>query len=212
MNDTLHIGRGKENHLVVKDEKVSSNHCCIKKLSANEFIVEDLGSSNGTFLNGKRIMRAALTETHTLCLASYAVEPKFILSSFDHVTLKKGVAYEDLIKQEHIFHDFANLKMIYDQYQKEKRRIMKSNTLKSTGLRAGLSFIPVVGVALGILSTGVTGNVQEQLMELEETFKRNYICPGCFKFLGAEPFENMEKRGFCHACKTKWKRKPIILK
>jgi len=206
MIDTLLIGRGNDNHLVVKDEKVSNKHCCIKKLSANEFIAEDMGSSNGTFLNGKRIMRAALTETDNLSLAAYGIEPKFVLSSFDSISLKKGVAYEDFIRQEHIFYDFANLKIIYDQYQKEKRRIMKSNTLKSTGLRAGLSFIPVVGVALGILSTGVTGNVQEQLMELEEGFKKNYICPGCFKFLGTEPFENMEKRGFCLACKTKWRR------
>ena len=206
MSDVLLIGRGNDNHLVVKDEKVSSKHCCIKKLSDKEFIVEDMGSSNGTFLNGKRIMRAALTETDNLSLAAYAIESRLILSSFDYTSLKKGVVYEDFIRQEQIFHDFANLKITYDQYQKDKRRIMKSNTLKSTGLRAGLSFIPVVGVALGILSTGVTGNVQEQLMELEEDFKRNYICPGCYKFLGAEPFENMEKRGFCFACKTKWKR------
>jgi hypothetical protein len=117
---------------------------------------------------------------------------------------KTGISYEEFRKQEHIYLAFSELKAVYEEYLKKKRYIMKSNNLKSTGIRAGLSFIPVVGSALGILSTTITGNVQADMMELEEAFKKNYICPGCFKFLGAEPFENMEKRGFCLICKTKW--------
>lgn len=206
MKDVITIGRGVENHLVLKIPNVSSKHCQIKKIADKEFIIEDLDSSNGTFVNKRRIKQAKLKPGDELLLAGHAVDPDIILSLFDQGNLKTGVNYDDFRKQELIYRDFQKLRTVYEQYQKNKRQIMKTNALKSTGVRAGLSFIPVVGVALGILSTGVTGNVQEKLMELEEDFKKNYICPGCFKFLGAEPFENMEKRGFCLICKAKWIR------
>lgn len=204
MNEMLTIGRSSDNHLVIKVDKISSKHCSIRKLPDSGFLIEDLDSSNGTFLNGRRIKQAVLKPEDELQLASYLLDVKMILGLFEAASLKAGVIYEEFRKQELIYTGFSNLKAVYEKYQKEKRHIMKTNNLKITGIKAGLSFIPVVGSALGILSGTLTGNVQEQLMELEENFKKNYICPGCFKFLGAEPFENMEKRGFCLICKTKW--------
>lgn len=206
MDETLFLGRAPDNHLVVKNEKVSSRHCSIKKVSDNEYLVSDLGSSNGTFVNGRRIMQSTLSETDEFHLASFPVDSKMILSLLASGNFKKGVIYEDFRKQELIYEEFRKLQPVYEQYQKDKRRIMTNNNLRNTGLKAGLSMIPVVGSALGILSSAVTGNIQDQLMELEENFKKNYICPGCFRFLGAEPFQNMDKRGYCMICKTKWKR------
>ncbi|MHC1776027.1 MAG: FHA domain-containing protein [Lentimicrobium sp.] len=206
MDETLFLGRASDNHLVIKSEKVSGRHCSVKKISDTEFLVSDLGSSNGTFINGRRIMQSTLRETDEICLASYPVDSKMVLNLLVSGSFKKGVIYEDFKKQELIFVEFAKLQAVYELYHKEKRRIMKNNNLKNTGLRAGLSMIPVVGSALGILSTAVTGNVQDELLEHEENFKKTYICPGCFRFLGAEPFENMERRGYCLICKTKWKR------
>ncbi len=81
---------------------------------------------------------------------------------------------------------------------------MRGDTLKKTGIRAGLSLIPIVGIALGQLSGTVGDSVQHKIMELDEIFKTKYVCPKCFKFLGAEPYENLKKRGFCFYCKTKW--------
>ncbi|HAM73172.1 MAG TPA: hypothetical protein DCM86_16165 [Verrucomicrobiales bacterium] len=48
------IGRSKENRLVIRDDSVSSKHC---EILANgpEIIVRDLGSRNGTFIDGVRI-------------------------------------------------------------------------------------------------------------------------------------------------------------
>ncbi|NTV83946.1 MAG: FHA domain-containing protein [Bacteroidales bacterium] len=207
MNDILTIGRASDNHLVIKLPIVSSKHCSIKKMPDDRFIIEDLDSSNGTFLNGKRIKQAILQPGDELALATFPIDVKMILDLLESGPLKTGINYEEFRKQELIYMEFSKLKGVYGEYQKKKRYIMKTNNLKSTGIRAGLSVIPVVGSALGILSGTITGNVQADLMELEEDFKRNYICPGCFKFLGAEPFENMEKRGFCLICKTKWIKK-----
>ncbi len=48
------IGRNPDNDVVLKEPFVSRKHCAINR-NGDDFILEDLGSSNGTFVNGERI-------------------------------------------------------------------------------------------------------------------------------------------------------------
>ena len=48
------IGRGDHNTLIIRDKVVSQTHCEILVFGP-EVIVRDLGSSNGTFVNGERL-------------------------------------------------------------------------------------------------------------------------------------------------------------
>jgi len=48
------IGRGDHNTLTIRDNAVSQTHCEILVFGP-EVIVRDLGSSNGTFVNGERL-------------------------------------------------------------------------------------------------------------------------------------------------------------
>jgi hypothetical protein len=57
--DSYTLGRHKNNDIVVNDPKVSSFHARIDK-SGNGFLVVDLKSRNGSFLNGKRVETALL--------------------------------------------------------------------------------------------------------------------------------------------------------
>jgi adenylate cyclase len=49
------LGRAANNQIVLRDEKVSRNHAVIHRQDDNEFWLVDLGSSNGTYLNGRRV-------------------------------------------------------------------------------------------------------------------------------------------------------------
>jgi len=49
------IGRSTTNHVVLADDKVSRRHAMINAQGHGEFWLVDLGSSNGTYLNGRRI-------------------------------------------------------------------------------------------------------------------------------------------------------------
>lgn len=55
------IGRGRGNDIVVDDPEVSSNHARIS-LVQRKFVLEDLGSSNGTLVNGERISACRLRD------------------------------------------------------------------------------------------------------------------------------------------------------
>lgn len=55
------LGRSAKNDIVIKDKFVSKNHLRIKERNSLYFI-EDLGSANGTFLNGTKVNSGELIE------------------------------------------------------------------------------------------------------------------------------------------------------
>src|SRR4051812_10782576 len=56
---SVSIGRKRDNDLMLSDEAISSRHC--EFVSDNGFfVVRDLGSHNGTFVNGKRVVKDGL--------------------------------------------------------------------------------------------------------------------------------------------------------
>ena len=55
------IGRGKDNDIVLDDVSVSSQHCRVRPEEGG-FALHDLKSTNGTFVNERRVTRHALAE------------------------------------------------------------------------------------------------------------------------------------------------------
>lgn len=51
------IGRNRDNDVVLTEPFVSRKHCAINR-KGDDFTLEDLGSSNGTFVNGERIEKS----------------------------------------------------------------------------------------------------------------------------------------------------------
>jgi len=52
------LGRGADNDIVIDDEKVSEEHTRVRVDEEGQFVVWDLASTNGTFVNGERITAA----------------------------------------------------------------------------------------------------------------------------------------------------------
>ncbi len=61
---TCFIGRPGSNHLVLPDLKVSRRHAIVHAHRPGEFWLIDLGSSNGTYLNGRRISQPSRLHDH----------------------------------------------------------------------------------------------------------------------------------------------------
>src|SRR6202045_3540403 len=54
---TLSLGRAKGNNVVFTSDKVSRRHAMVHAQGGAEFSLVDLGSSNGTHLNGRRVVQ-----------------------------------------------------------------------------------------------------------------------------------------------------------
>lgn len=65
----LRIGRERGNDIVLRDARVSRTHAEVS-FERGFFVVRDLGSSNGTFVNGREIQVAPLTEGAELRIGS----------------------------------------------------------------------------------------------------------------------------------------------
>ncbi|NWF51302.1 MAG: FHA domain-containing protein [Ignavibacteriaceae bacterium] len=64
---SIRIGRAKDNDIVIENIKVSRKHARLEK-AGNEWFIEDLESSNGTYLNGKRIKREKVTAADVITI------------------------------------------------------------------------------------------------------------------------------------------------
>ncbi|OGR90843.1 MAG: hypothetical protein A3J74_09385 [Elusimicrobia bacterium RIFCSPHIGHO2_02_FULL_57_9] len=70
--DSLAVGRKPDNDVVVDNPAISGHHCRISKQGGTYF-VEDLESTNGTYVNEKRIKKAGLHHNDVVGLAKHAL-------------------------------------------------------------------------------------------------------------------------------------------
>lgn len=54
-NNCWTIGRAKDNTFVLTDRWISRNHAMLQRMDTGEFYLIDLGSRNGSFVNGRRV-------------------------------------------------------------------------------------------------------------------------------------------------------------
>ena len=71
-SDSLTIGRKPDNDLAIEDPAVSGHHARITKIHAVYFI-EDLKSTNGTFVNHKRVDRHQLRDTDVVTIGKHRI-------------------------------------------------------------------------------------------------------------------------------------------
>jgi pSer/pThr/pTyr-binding forkhead associated (FHA) protein len=63
------IGRDPENDIQFSDRSVSKRHALVRLIDG-DYVIEDLGSLNGIFINGERFKKAVLRSGDTLKLGN----------------------------------------------------------------------------------------------------------------------------------------------
>jgi len=67
---TIRIGRAPDNDIIINDSYISAHHAEIRVENGN-MVIYDLGSLNGTYVNGKRIQSSNITFSDKIYLGSY---------------------------------------------------------------------------------------------------------------------------------------------
>ncbi|HSQ56792.1 MAG TPA: FHA domain-containing protein [Gemmata sp.] len=74
--DLMLVGRDEQCDLRLDHKSISKLHCVIVKTDGL-LLIRDLGSTNGTRVNGQRVRRAALLPNDTLAIANFRYSVKF---------------------------------------------------------------------------------------------------------------------------------------
>lgn len=202
------IGRNPDNDIVINDPKVSRYHCTLTQISTHTYMIEDMDSAGGTYINDIKTKRSIVTQNEVIRLSNHIFDWASLSAPKAQVPIQiqtpKPPVIEEKPKEENDFtEEFLKLKEVYESYRNAKLAIMKGGTIKSTAIRAGLAFIPVIGVPLGMILSSNSTSMQEKMMALTETFKINYVCPKCKNFLQDLPWESLANKKKCH-CKAIW--------
>jgi pSer/pThr/pTyr-binding forkhead associated (FHA) protein len=94
-HDTFLIGRADTAHLYLPEDKFFSRHHCLLEIAPPRCFLRDLGSTNGTFVNGKKVSEAFLTSGdriqggQTVLEVDVQVEQPATVNSFEAPTLTK---------------------------------------------------------------------------------------------------------------------------
>jgi len=213
---TVKLGKATDNDIVIDNEYVSRHHAKLTRDEHGALFIEDLGSTNGTFVNNDRIVKKKISLSDVVKLGeNYLLDVKSALK-FDN-------DYSD---------EFAELKKVYDTYIREKIRIQSSNQFKIRLFQsAPFAVIGLVGLIIAIagknnralmivslvlavcaptlgiyLGARQSAKIPELLQNLANQFKINYVCPKCGMFLGEIPWEGLANKKQCSngACKAKW--------
>lgn len=212
----IKIGKAEDNDFIVNDPHVSRHHARLIREDHVCWLLEDLGSTNGTFVNGSQIIKKRVTPTDKIILGT-----------------NYSLSLPDVIKANNDYSDeFATLKAVYDNYVQAKVKIQSANQFK-TRLFQSLPFaLPgIIGVVIGFLGKGSpeflgislfiticaptvgiymgakqASKTPKQLQDLANQFKIDYVCPKCGTFLGEIPWESHRNRKQCpvSSCKAKW--------
>jgi pSer/pThr/pTyr-binding forkhead associated (FHA) protein len=67
------IGRAHTNHIVLKEARISRQHAIIRQ-AGKEFVIEDLQSSNGVYVNGERLKEHVLTNGDQIQIGDFVME------------------------------------------------------------------------------------------------------------------------------------------
>lgn len=89
------IGRSSENDLVLNNIKVSRKHARLEKVG-NEWFIEDLKSSNGTFINGKKIERAKVAAKDVITIGGIPLNLERLFAGEKEILSDIRIAAKDV--------------------------------------------------------------------------------------------------------------------
>lgn len=216
----IRIGKADDNELVLNDPHVSRYHARLIR-QEGAWLLEDLSSTNGTFVNDSQISKKRITSTDRIRLGD---------SCYTTLT--------EILKSKNDYsEEFAALKEVYANYVQSKVKIQSSNQFKIRIMQSLPFALPgVIGVVFGFLGKGSpllfgvsllivicaptvgiymgakqSAKVPQQLQDIVNQFKIDYVCPKCGTFLGEIPWESLRNRKHCpvSSCRAKWTNEEV---
>lgn len=204
--------------VVPHEEKTVSNRHARICVDDKTVVIEDVGSTNGTFVNGIRVVKKVVTPTDVVTLGSpdgYRMDLSGVLKPADHDFSAK----------------VRHLQQIHDEYHENKAQLSKEQgkalrirmlptmIVGSCGAIAG-ACIPekyriamMIGVGvLTVIVFMITSHIASERMAasarrrkmVDEQYELDFVCPECGGSWRSHSFAYIARLGACPCCKKKF--------
>ncbi|WP_080241169.1 FHA domain-containing protein [Spirosoma rigui] len=167
---TFSIGRRADNAITVSDGKVSGQHARLIQCTPTTFVLEDLSSKNGTFVNGVRITRKVVDKQDSIQLAgttftiAQLLDMKQVAPStpatpaFTKEFSKEPPAHQTSLD---FTSQFAELQRVFEQYPKLRKNCRNREKMIRTG---SVILSSVIGISTALSSSNGSATPVLQLM------------------------------------------------
>lgn len=216
---TIVVGRKGQQKMAISDMAVSSQHCQITDNADGTYIVKDLNSLNGTYIDGRRIFQKTVKADTVIALG-----PNFSAKVCELLGVKAPPPEFDV----------SHLRYVWERYDAEKKRInkvqkklgMMSRVYMALSAPVGIisavgpeifggernDYIPLyiltaIGVVLLIVSM-IKQNQFDPQLEIENAtmeLENDYKCPNtnCGRYFGMKRYNLLVQEGICPFCRSK---------
>ena len=210
------LGRSPENDIVIDEPVVGRKHLVIIFRSEIEFIIEDLDSSNYTYVNGVRIRKKSITPDDKISLGPYIIDTRYLFSEILKKVIESRIDFNE---------EFNQLKKVYEDYEKKVNDSRSKSQIIPMTIRA-LITIFVIGAAFFIISdpqirypvmtgAGLLGGIISIALQRDSKLKDRidiltaelelvYKCPKCGKSLISRRWQHWAAKKECESCGAKW--------
>lgn len=227
----IQIGRtAGKNDVVINKPDISNMHCSITQLSDAEYLVEDLDSTNGTWVNGTRIFKQRVGLYDELRLSQNEVVSIAQLFSKPAAPPPSQRTPLDYTKE------FTALEDVWESYQKDRNSTTERYEKKKRNTQVLITVIPaliffglkftlfknlsselqndissswiLVSLLLNYVAATVISNqsILKELQEMDNEFKIRYVCPNskCYSQFGNTPWKYYKRQKKCMRCNAQY--------
>ena len=225
------IGRGNENKIVLSQTFISRNHSKMRLITPQIIEIIDLGSSNGTYVDGQKLLptkpyqfsSAAIIQlgsSLTLDLKKIfpniqIVQRKTLQENIPKSNVQNAIDHSPLTKAEK--KSFDELEFVWKEFVARQNNANNAAMGYSIGGAVfGLAAAAITGLTGGIggivlmSGSGLVGRYlgQQKTNEIkgdltyEDMFLETYCCPRCKESFQKKPWITIRE---CFKCKSKFK-------
>jgi len=215
------IGRSITNDIIINKESVSSHHADLY-VSPGSLVIKDNDSSNGVWVNRRRIKSAVLVLNDELLLANQIVDLKKYLRIKDGIVLGTKTPDDFCDHFDHLTYVESEFDKAIDRQDKKASKMMilfrisflitaiSGLVIRMLLPENNLKYILASTVIFGMVSLYFfnESNKSNQLKEkekklLKDQYKTKYVCPNCNNFiLDSTYMMSLKDEYRCKFCKA----------
>ena len=223
------VGRKGNQAFTITDMSVSGKHLKLTTLPDGNVEVEDLGSSNGTFIDGVRIIKKVVSRNTTIQMGSrYTFKVSDVIPETPKASAPQQQSAPTQPKPVPEY-SIKHLKYVWDEYEETiaairhksqqmgKKRMIPMMLGSFSGLISAFvgsgAFITIPIAIVSFIFLFKAYNEKDTSLEdtkaAKDTLINKYVCPNpeCHRSLPHQDYSLLSQNTNCPYCKCKWTTK-----